>query len=368
MLQGFFLSFLFFKKGQQHQAHFYLSLFLLLFSLGLLEPFIENWQHPIAVYLQSFVGNSAWLYGPIIYFFTKSIIKDQTLTNFGKHAIPFVFFLPLNLVFSFSIGEDLMNILDLIIYEGFILQLLWYSIAAIKKVKQYLILEKDLIANEKNSLRWLSQLLILLLFTYLFSFGISHLLIFEVLTIPNLYLYIQIPSALVIYWLSYKAVIESTSLFFIKKHSKRSKNKLEKNDQIGIYEKSGLTKSKAHLIAQQLSILMEQKKLYLNNSLTITDLSQNLQISRNHLTQVINQVYGKNFYRFVNEYRVQAAQKLLIDIHYKSYTLSAIGLEAGFNSKISFNNNFKKITSMTPSEWRKRGTNTDDGLSLIVPT
>lgn len=372
MLQGLFLAFLFFKKGSQHQAHYYLSFFLLLFSLGLIEPFIENWQHPISIYLQTFIGNSTWLYGPIIYFFAKSITQDQKLIDFSKHTIPFVLFLLLDSSLFFSFGEDLMDLLNLIIYEGFMLQILWYSIAAIKQVKKYLILEKDIIANEKNSLRWLSQLLILLLFTYLFSFVIIHLLIFEVLTIPTLYLYVQIPSALVLYWLSYKAINESASLFLIKKHidnvSKKLVTELEKSDLKVAYEKSGLTKEKAQLVAQQLRTLMEQQKPYLNSNLTITDLSEALQISRNHLTQVINQIYGKNFHRFVNEYRVQAAQKLLMDVRYKNYTLSAIGLEAGFNSKTAFNNNFKKITNMTPTQWRKNSTNSEGDMSVVVPT
>ncbi|WP_407494231.1 helix-turn-helix domain-containing protein [Elizabethkingia anophelis] len=103
----------------------------------------------------------------------------------------------------------------------------------------------------------------------------------------------------------------------------------------------------------KLTILMEAEKLYLDNELNLVKLAEKMNISGHQLSYVINQGFGENFFFFVNKYRVKRAEELLTDSAYKQYTILAIGYEAGFNSKTSFNNAFKKLTSFTPTEYRK---------------
>jgi len=55
--------------------------------------------------------------------------------------------------------------------------------------------------------------------------------------------------------------------------------------------------------------------------------------------------------------RVEEAKLYLTDTDFSNYTLVAIGLEAGFNSKSAFNNSFKKITGQTPSQFKQRHIN-----------
>jgi len=62
----------------------------------------------------------------------------------------------------------------------------------------------------------------------------------------------------------------------------------------------------------------------------------------------------KNFYTFINEYRVEEVKKRLVDHQYDHLTFLAIAYECGFNSKSSFNFIFKKSTGMTPSEFKKK--------------
>ena len=78
-----------------------------------------------------------------------------------------------------------------------------------------------------------------------------------------------------------------------------------------------------------------------------------LNIPRHYLTQVINGLLGKNFYTFINEYRLKEVKKLLVDEDYLKYTLTSIAYEAGFNSKSSFNSVFKNSTGMTPSQFKQ---------------
>ena len=44
---------------------------------------------------------------------------------------------------------------------------------------------------------------------------------------------------------------------------------------------------------------------------------------------------------------------MLIDNNFKHYTVTAIGLECGFNSRSSFYAIFKKYTNKTPSQYKK---------------
>lgn len=105
----------------------------------------------------------------------------------------------------------------------------------------------------------------------------------------------------------------------------------------------------------KLTILMETAKPYLESELNLIRLASKMDVSAHQLSYVLNQGFEENFFYFVNKYRVKRAKELLMDPAYKQYTILAIGYEAGFNSKTSFNNAFKKITSFTPTEYQKKG-------------
>lgn len=120
------------------------------------------------------------------------------------------------------------------------------------------------------------------------------------------------------------------------------------------YAKSALTEPQVDEGLARLLGLMEGEKLYLNGELKLSDVAEALGISTNSLSQIINEKLGKNFYDFVNGYRVEAASRLLADPKKDHLTLLAIAFEAGFNSKSTFNSVFKKHRQMTPSEFKKR--------------
>jgi AraC-like DNA-binding protein len=97
---------------------------------------------------------------------------------------------------------------------------------------------------------------------------------------------------------------------------------------------------------------MESSKPYVNPTLTLPALSKQMNVSPNHLSQVINEKMGRNFFEFINYYRVEEAKALLKSPGKQHLTLAAIGFESGFNSVSSFNSIFKKVTSRTPSQYR----------------
>ena len=117
------------------------------------------------------------------------------------------------------------------------------------------------------------------------------------------------------------------------------------------YQNSGLKEEEAKMIHSRLKGWMEEEKPYLEPKLSLGELSQQLGVSANYLSQVINQYEGKNFYDFVNAYRVNEFIATASQPDNKKYNLLALAFEAGFNSKSSFNQIFKKQTGKTPTEF-----------------
>lgn len=95
----------------------------------------------------------------------------------------------------------------------------------------------------------------------------------------------------------------------------------------------------------------ENDELYLDNKLTLTRLSTLTGVSKHHLSEVLNRHAGKNFYEFVNDYRVDFVCQRLEE--QSAQTILDIALEAGFSSKSTFNAIFKQFTGQTPTQYRK---------------
>jgi AraC-like DNA-binding protein len=120
------------------------------------------------------------------------------------------------------------------------------------------------------------------------------------------------------------------------------------------YEKSELPPGRVAQYAGRLRELMEHEKLYRQSGLTLKDLADALSVSAHQLSQVLNQHLNTNFYDFVNGYRVEEVKAELYNPHKKHLTILALALDAGFDSKTTFNAVFKKHTGLTPSAYKKQ--------------
>ena len=119
------------------------------------------------------------------------------------------------------------------------------------------------------------------------------------------------------------------------------------------YLRSSLSDADAALIHERLKQYLAEQKPYKNPDLTLDELAKELDVHPNHLSQVINSRENKNFYDLVNEKRVEAFITTIAKTVSQQYTVLAIGYACGFNSKASFNRNFKKYTGQTPSDYLK---------------
>jgi len=105
-------------------------------------------------------------------------------------------------------------------------------------------------------------------------------------------------------------------------------------------------------LSQSINKAIHQDKLFLDKNLSLHSFAKEVNSNSKYLSKYINNEYGKNFSSFITEFRILEAKSLLKDPAYNVYTIESIADMVGYNSKSSFNNAFKKIVGMTPSEFK----------------
>ncbi len=98
---------------------------------------------------------------------------------------------------------------------------------------------------------------------------------------------------------------------------------------------------------------MLSEKPYLTQDITLETLARRLSLPERTLSRILNQHFGKNFFEFINSYRVEEAKKLLASPACQHWTMLEILAESGFTSKSTFNAIFKKQLGQTPSQYRQ---------------
>jgi AraC-like DNA-binding protein len=121
-------------------------------------------------------------------------------------------------------------------------------------------------------------------------------------------------------------------------------NENEQNDPIE--EVSEFSKKK-------LEDLFVTKKPYLEPNLTLPKLAEMMQMTTHELSGLINNGFQKNFYHFINGYRIEECKRILENSDDESVNMLGIAYDSGFNSKTTFNTAFKAYTGVSPTEYYK---------------
>jgi len=189
-------------------------------------------------------------------------------------------------------------------------------------------------------LNWFKNILIL--FFIITFMWICVAVLFYVYDYYQAYYVIWITLAAMIYWLGYVGI----NKFGIQQERKKIRNYSIKHQVAPIVRKQ----KNEHIVALE-KLLIEHKR-FLDTNITLDKIAEELNLSKSHLSRIINNELGIGLPDYLNSLRVAEAKSHLLNPEFANYTLVAIGLEAGFNSKTTFNSAFKKITSFTPSEYR----------------
>jgi len=299
-------------------------------------------------------------YGPLMYLYVSFITQPEKRFAWLAllHFIPFAAFFTISVIFrSVPLIRDLRgflvpdNLISLrIVYSiCFFLSITIYSTITFIKIWRHQKNLKNLVSYSSGimTLNWIKFLSI--------GFYVSYFILFILGGLNIMGDYIPFDPYFIIF--GFITIFSfGFSFYSIKQPEIFRKEDIESADGKKLperYSKSGLRDEQAVVILKKLVKIMEDKKPYLDRDLSIHDLSSLTGIPRHHITQVLNEKHGKNFFTFINEYRVKEVIEMFSDPKFNNYTILAIAYDSGFNSKTTFNSIFKSITGKTPSHYRE---------------
>lgn len=116
------------------------------------------------------------------------------------------------------------------------------------------------------------------------------------------------------------------------------------------YSKSKLPAEMQTRYMETITMIMSERKPYLDKNFSLAMLSGLTGISNNHLSQTINEKLKLNFFELTNHYRIREAKAILETDRLTK--IDEIGYKVGYNSKSAFYNAFKQQTGVSPASYR----------------
>ena len=375
--QGLFLTILLFKvRSGNKRANRYLALFVLLFSITLIDEFMTQTRYYLQYpHLLGLIWPTNFLYGPLGYLYVKALTSKKTLV-FEKRE--FLHFIPFVADIFYNIPDYLLSAEKKVEYlfrsEGLPLGAFYLDLNNIGPLVQsliYLILSFQLLSAhahrikddfsyvEQINLKWLRNLLIALMclwFMYLFSELVSPWFSMVYQSWYSLHVMVVV----VVYTMGYFGVRQPA--IFTRLLAQPSVEAQQKDLEATAtepppvkvkYQKSALSFEQGQALLSEIQQRMESEQPYLDDRLTMPQLAARFDLSPNYLSQIINEQLHKNFFDFVNHYRIEEAKRRLVETLEGTSNVLTIAFAVGFNSKSAFYTAFKKHTQMTPSQFRK---------------
>lgn len=367
----FFAALLLNKKPKAlHDAILFYWLLYLGFFIGL-NTFGDNLPFSNFKLFPAYVTTLFLLHGPFLYLYTLALTShDRVRTKKSfLHFIPFILFLAYLVIASFYPEYSGRISLDHVSTHVpsptiFVLMLLmtaisgpvyfYLSIVAVQKHKQKYL--DNFSTIEKINLNWLRILLYL--------FGIIWLILIIIAITHHVFHYASMDFCINGLFLSLSAFILLIGYYGLRQTEiftrlpevviPKVENKIEEYDYDSKEKYINIPLSEDELSGyiDKITTYMDNEKPWLNPELTLPLLAAGLEIPTHHLSRVINEKFGRNFFDFINEYRVNEFKNKLFNPTYHNFSLLGIAFECGFNSKSAFNRVFKKTTGLTPSEYK----------------
>lgn len=342
------LSLFLMHKGKNGKAVLYLAFLLFIFSLNQLE-FAAYWTNyledlPHLIFL---TNGLPLLIGVFLYFyFRQTFGKNDFQGSDYLHFLPFVIHTIYMFPFYIKSAEFKLSSLQNIIYTSNpVFSDSFYIINSL--ISLHMIVYAILIRKNFSF-----SLLRPLKFYHLIYFGYLLYLIMDLVHLLEIslfeYEYIFTVDMII---LGLCTLLVYTLIFKLFNSSDVNKIfSLEKDK----YTKSLMTKEFIRTNTSKLNDLMENEKVFLDPDINLSRLSKQMTITNHQLSQLINEYFSKNFFDFINEYRIQEAKRRLHLEEQNLYTIESLAFDVGFNTKATFYNAFKKYIGMTPTEYIKR--------------
>ncbi len=223
--------------------------------------------------------------------------------------------------------------------------LLYFSIRYYRKYRAWL--DENYSDTERIKFKWLKNFLYLFTFVFLLGaiFDFTGSFVRPLSYIQ--YFYFEFVLALAIYYLAIAGYLRSETIEINFTETESEKIETVRNER-----KTLLGEGELRNFKTRLENLMITEKPFLDPQLTLGALAKLLGVNTTALSFVINNGFGKNFNDFVNEFRINEVKTKLASGAAQNQNLLGIALDAGFNSKATFNRAFKKFTGVAPKEFQ----------------
>ena len=353
-----FFSILIFSKPRKHQADKLLAWWLILLSLHLLLPFL--YLADLKTYYK-YAGLEILFYAlhPLfLYLYITSIIgqfpsrKRTTILIFAALVVQFsillFFLIPSGERLSIILGTEPVKPFVYIISIPILIHFVYYFLVSIKTLRDYKSNVLHVYSYKENvDLLWLRRLVLFFYGLLFMSLPMSIYFYYNNISLAFGDYYYFAGLSVFIFFVGYWGYHQGDVFSFQVNNRINNEAVNQESGKIATYHISDEK-------IRELKRIMETNKPYLNPSLTIYELAQLIDIQPHQLSKLINHEFKCNFFEFINHYRIDIFKKYLFDSKYKDYTLLAIALECGFNSKSAFNRIFKEQTGLTPTEFKKK--------------
>lgn len=316
-----------------------------------------------------------YLLGPSFLYLVKSLVfsKEKIIEPYLKSLIPFfVIFIFFNIPLCISMTTGyLSNYHDIyikieipfnIIENIFII---FYILKTLKFLNRLKLSIQENYANlSSQNLQWYKHFIIGFLIIVIMDSLLSVYELFFTVDLWNIGTIIAFMLFFLYIYLGYKGLYQAQILipsFLLEQldENNRTENELT-NTNIPNKEKTivrqldSLKPNEIEDLKQKLQILLTKDKVYLDDELNLTQLSDKMDISNKKLSELLNHHLNTNFYDLINEYRINTIKERFENGDAEKYTIISIAYDSGFKSKASFYRIFKQRVGVSPSIYSKK--------------
>ncbi|WP_430412648.1 helix-turn-helix transcriptional regulator [Kordia sp.] len=355
-LQGIVYGFILFKSTTYNKlANRLLATILFLLSYRLIIQimrlfgigYYDSWYY-VMIDLSS-------IHGALLYFYTKAQIQPRLKFK----PKDWLHFIPVVIQISFSIFVRLQNLywdgtkesLSWLGYYGYIV---WMNNPTIYIIASTLIIIYAYKSNKllnsigdnfeitAKKLTWIKRIIrsFLVYFSIVLVVLLADLVLYKAANNESYFYFIRF-----YYYPFFIGIAVLTYWICLEGFSRRNDPEISTKNIINADELSRLK-----VISEKLRQAMEEDKIYKDQELSVHSLAQKLDIKPYLISRSLSEIDNKRFNDYVNAYRVKEVQSLLEDATNSKYTLLSLAMDAGFNSKSSFNRAIKKQLGISPSE------------------
>ena len=328
VIHGLFLAtFLWIYPKGKRVSNRILSLLLVILSFRIGKSVLLEFDEIIDIKL-IFIGLATIMaIGPLFYLYTHSLLTKEFQIK-KKHLLHFIPSL-IGICFGAWLTEVRIQSIPKVVFA--ILFLSYYGHYLTYLIRSFLSFSK----KKKKGLSQDTYMLLRLLFYTLLALWVIYVLNLFDESIP----YIVGPIA-------YTFLTYVVSFVIIQKGYIKTTGTTK-------YKSTSISEEQTHDIFSKVTKLVIDEKQFKNPDITLKYLSEQLHVSTQILSMVINKEHKTNFNSFINQHRVKESIKMFQHDQFENYTIAAIAFEVGFNSISSFNRAFKKQTEKTPLLFRK---------------